>query len=536
MKGSPKTVIVRDLGAANQGLENLGGPGSALPTGVPVVAAAISKAGVGAFFGTQGNAFSTRTAAYIIREHIPPFIKNMPGGPLFGVQVSSLGCSDVKQPGLPLGLAGDTGGIPIYKNGIMAGGLGVELNGQYNVALNRPTDFAIKKVTPDTDIYVREGVEEIVAFSAVRGFEAPDAITGDKILVNGIRLPYKLNFDLVQTQAIPFNQLPGKLLAIPETGREEIRTGIQTEFRDIKLRDKDVRVVNRFFPFKNGRTLTASDAERMLFQATTEAYRVRAAIRRPIEVFAEVNISVIDVDGTVLGIVSTPDAPVFGFDVSVEKARSGVFFSRPDTVQMLNAAGLPQYANRLLAEGLPLDGSLIMTARSVGWIARPFYPDGIEDRQQEGPGPLATPPQDFSPVNNGFQTDYLLTGGGSGGNFNVLNTVIGRSIVNVLTGKRGTPPFCDGTTTIDNPTGGRARNLLNNTLMIFTGSSPAFKNGQFAGAVGISGDGIDQDNIIAAYGTEGYDTPLERRIDRFFMRGVRIPFHKFPRHPHLGEE
>jgi len=291
MNGAFKSVIVRDVGAFKQGLEGLGGSGYPNPDqkhsleGVlPAVAAVMSKAGVGAFFGTQGNAFSTRTAAYIIREHIPPFIKNMPGGPLFGVQISSLGCSDVKQPGLPLGLAGDTGGIPIFKNGIMAGGLGVELNGEYNVALNRPEDIG-RPVTPQDELYVREEVEEICAFAAVKGYEAPDAITADKILVNGIRLPYRRRFDIPDVQAIPLNQISGKLLRLPSDPKDadgRIRTGVQTEFRDIILRDRPVRVVNRFFPFKNSKnsTLTASDTEQLLFQAVKEANRVRAAIMR----------------------------------------------------------------------------------------------------------------------------------------------------------------------------------------------------------------------------------------------------------------
>jgi uncharacterized protein GlcG (DUF336 family) len=534
MTGAPKTVVVQDVGTVTQGLEGLGG--TVLPGAVKSEIAAISKAGVGAFFGTQGNAFSTRTAAYIIREHIPPFIKNMPGGPLFGVQVSSLGCSDVKQPGLPLGLSGDPGGLPIYKNGIMAGGFSFEGNGQYTVILNRPGDLEYtrgnknkKVVTPALDFYLRDAVEERIALEALRGFDAPDAITGDKILVNGIRLPYVLEYEPVNAPALAFRSIPGKLLTIPETGQAEIRTGVRTEFRDITLRDTPVRVVNRFFPFKDSPRgfLTKADAEQMLFQSTKEANRVRAAIRRPIEVAAEVNISCIDADGVVLGLVSTPDAPVFGFDVSAEKIRAAVFFSRPDALSRLRSIGLGKYATRFEQEAFPI-GQFILTSRSVGWIHRPFYPDGIEDRQEAGAPILSTQPADFSPLNNGFQTDYLLTGTRAG---NPLSFVIGRSIVNVTLGKRGTAAdfFCDASN-------GKFGDILNNTLMIFSGSTPAYKNGRLAGGIGISGDGIDQDNIIAAYGPIGFEVPAEMRADRIFYRGIRVPFNKFPRHPHLGEE
>ncbi|MEW6733763.1 MAG: hypothetical protein AB1489_20715 [Acidobacteriota bacterium] len=530
MKGANKIVVVRDVGQLGSGLEGAGGPNpnpllNRLNQVIPDVAAVMSKAGVGSFFGTQGNAFSTRTAAWIIRENIPPFIRNRVSGPLFGVQISSLGCSDVKQPGLPLGLAGDTGGFPIYKNGIMAGGFGVELNGEYNIALNRPEDLA-RPVTPDDLLYFREGIEEICAVAALKGFEAPDAITADKILVDGIRLPYTRKLIIPSFNIIPFDSLPGKLLPLPGETTARIRTRVPTEFRDIMLRNRPVRVVNRFFPFKNGTAgLTAADVEQMLFQGVKEANRVRAAIRRPIEVAAEVNVSVEDSEGNVLGLVSTPDAPIFGFDVSVQKGRATALFSRPDSALLLQLTGLSDYVNRMRAEGFTFDGKFIFPARSIGFIHRPFFPDGINDEASQGPGPLSTPISSFSPVNNGFQTDYLTKGMR---NNDILTIIIARSIVNAITGTKD-PFFCDASN-------GRAFKILNNTVMIFAGSSPIFKNGQFAGAVGISGDGIDQDDIISAYGSENFEAPPERRSDRFFMRGIRLPYTKFPRHPHLGEE
>src|SRR5262249_59076259 len=77
---------------------------------------------------------------------------------------------------LPLGLSADPGGLPLYKNGRAAGGVGVEGNGRYTVDLN-PTDL------DTTD-------EELIAAAATRGYEAPAFIRGDQILVNGIRFPF----------------------------------------------------------------------------------------------------------------------------------------------------------------------------------------------------------------------------------------------------------------------------------------------------------------------------------------------------------
>src|SRR4029077_6541731 len=95
---------------------------------------AIAKAVTGAYLSSEGNAFSTRTASQIVQENFNPGENNSPSGPLFGVQFSSLPCSDVNnmpaagpagpKPS-PLGLSADPGGLPLYKGGTVVGGVGV---------------------------------------------------------------------------------------------------------------------------------------------------------------------------------------------------------------------------------------------------------------------------------------------------------------------------------------------------------------------------------------------------------------------------
>ena len=62
-----------------------------------------------------------------------------------------------------------------------------------------------------------------------------------------------------------------------------------------------------------------------------EAFRImsgaRAQIRQPLDSRAQVTISVVDTNGEVLGMVRAPDAPIFGIDVSLQKARTAAFFS-----------------------------------------------------------------------------------------------------------------------------------------------------------------------------------------------------------------
>lgn len=89
---------------------------------VPAAGAAIAKAITGAYLSSGGNAFSTRTASQIVQEHFPPAptTVGLESGPLFGVQFSSLPCSDVTTRVAsnvtgprrsPLGLSADAGGL-----------------------------------------------------------------------------------------------------------------------------------------------------------------------------------------------------------------------------------------------------------------------------------------------------------------------------------------------------------------------------------------------------------------------------------------
>ena len=47
----------------------------------------------------------------------------------------------------------------------------------------------------------------------------------------------------------------------------------------------------------------------------------------------------------------------------------------------------------------------------------------------------------------------------------------------------------------------------------------------------MSGDGVEQDDFVAAGGVAGFEAPIEVRSDQYEIRGVRMPFLKFPRNP-----
>ncbi len=471
--GAPATSTIRSVGTLGRGLEG---------AVVTAADAATAKAATAAFFSTTGNAFTTRTAGFIIQEHFPPGISFRAGGPLYGVQFSSLPCSDIKKPSARLGLSADPGGLPIYKDGLPAGGIGIEGDGLYTVDRD-PTDND-------------QPFEELIAASGVRGFETPAGIRGDTILVDGIRLAFS-NVANPPTPPSPSHvaNIAGAVISFPAPASEfvpQVVGGIGGE------------VDPRFFPFISGtapvgaNALTAADVQTIISHAAQQANITRAAIRQPLGSNARVTIAVVDAAGVVLGIFRQQDAPVFGFDVAVQKARTAAFFSSAGAATQLRSAGFGSYMDRAAADGLRFDGAFAFTDRASGFLHRPFFPDGINDTAA---GPLSTPLNEWSPFNVGLQLDLVKAG--------FLASLVGPAVP------------C---TSIPN---------LPNGIQIFPGSVPLYKNGVLAGAIGISGDGVDQDDLIGAAGANGFSPPAAIRSDQIFVRGVRLPFLKFPRSPNL---
>lgn len=64
----------------------------------------------------------------------------------------------------------------------------------------------------------------------------------------------------------------------------------------------------------------------------------------------------------------------------------------------------------------------------------------------------------------------------------------------------------------------------NDGIIEFPGGLPLYRDGKLAGAIGVSGDGVDQDESVAAAGAEGFEPPEAIRIDR--VTGSQVPYVK----------
>lgn len=79
--------------------------------------------------------------------------------------------------------------------------------------------------------------------------------------------------------------------------------------------------------------------------------------------------------------------------------------------------------------------------------------------------------------------------------------------------------------------GAQAPNLNQNGVVFFPGSLPLYRDGMLVGGLGVSGDGVEQDDYVAFFGAQGFQPLRGIWADRVVLRRVRLPFLKFPRNP-----
>jgi len=474
--------------------------------------AAIAKAVTGAYLSSEGNAFSSRTASQIVQQNFNPGETGSPGGPLFGVQFSQLPCSDlVRRTGdgsvgpkrSPLGLAADPGGLPLYKGGTVVGGIGVVADGSYSLDLD----------VNDVDA----SVDELIAVAAARGFDAPANRRADRISADGRTLRY------VDSEAIATNpatatfasasgqgtfvDVPGYYAsaggALAGTAFTTTASGVRADLTTPEFSGLGAYVLvdaanaNRFPPSPGTDGLmTQAEVARILAEALRVANRARAQIRLPLGSPAQVNISVVDTNGTPLGLVRTADAPLFGADVSLQKARTAMFLSHPNAGAELAALGSANYLNgasspvaayvpalqAFVGDPTALTGNKAYSVRAVGNLARPFYPDGIN---VNGPGPLSKPFPNWSPFTTGLQLDLVYNG--------FVAQIAAPGAAAPAGGCTGLPRALNG-------------------IQIFPGGVPIYRGAQLVGAIGVSGDGVDQDDMVAFLGLANAGTLLASGI------------------------
>jgi len=576
----PEVLISSDVNSSmdpllHTGLDGIRLPAPGLATAHLDDQAAIAKAITGAYLSSEGNAFSTRTASQIIQEHFNVGELNQPSGPLFGVQFSSLACSDFiesshgSSPGVgphrsPLGLAADPGGFPLYKAGTPVGGVGAISDGLYGLD---------KDITA-TDVNVND---EAIAYAGSYSYAAPLDRRADQITVNGVTLRFSdvdaTSLRADPSMAPPFSTLgsAGAMIAVRGYADGQIHAGTAYGQPASGVRADtsgdfpgeeayvfvDAANVPRYPPIAGtdgANALTQAEVTRILSSALATANEARAQIRLPVGLAAQVTISVVDTQGVVLGMVRSPDAPLFGADVSIQKARAAALFSSASAAAFVQ--GLPVVrALETDASGYPTgtttgdigayigaaqvflsrpsafaDGAIAFSDRAIANLSRPFFPDGIDGNPH---GPFSKPAGQWSVFSTGLQLDLSN------------NAILAHVLYVAGVTAADVTPGCAGvqlsSSFVASPTVSSAR--LANGLQIFPGSVPIYRGSALVGGIGVSGDGVDQDDMIAFLGLERAvealngsalsQAPAQIRADTLTPKGTRLQYVLCPQAPFL---
>lgn len=255
--------------------------------------------------------------------------------------------------------------------------------------------------------------------------------------------------------------------------------------------------------------LSAAEVERIINQGIAEASLVRAAIRlnettlkagpRTRMVFA-----VADKNGELLGLYRMPDATVFSLDVAVAKARNTAYHADPTA--LLATDRVDDNGDGVADGSVP--AGVAMTNRTFRFLAQPRFPTGLEKSR------------------SGAFSSLLDVG---------IHPATGENLGPAL--PASTYDSSDtGVLLFDAFHAGRNfrdpdRIANQNGIVFFPGSTPLYRGSFLAGGFGVSGDGVDQDDVVTASGAVGFAAPEALRADQYFVRGVRLPFQKFLRNP-----
>jgi uncharacterized protein GlcG (DUF336 family) len=403
------------------------------------------------------------------------------------------------EPGAqPRGIGTLPGGIPIVKDGSVVGGIGVFFPGVNGFAdqENSSLSAGFNPAKPDRSLEA-----EYMAFAAVGGSSGagfPIGTIGGVPPLPGFDLPAG-RIDLVGITLPLFGpggiKGPENLVRFGQTlGVGNPNSGVNEPVdmtADTLLDGKPV-IDGWLVAPHAGAGISAADVTNIIVQGIVQAEQTRAAIRLPLDSTTRMIFAVTDTTGNVLGMYRMPDATVFSLDVAVAKARNVAYYADSGLLQPIDQV-----------PGVP--AGTAMTNRTFRYLAGPRFPEGID----------GAPPGPFSILNDGGTDPATGLNVGPPLPASAFNSVMGHDAFNPGTN------FHDP-----------ANPLNQNGIVFFPGSAPLYKNGALVGGLGVSGDGVDQDDLVTSAAQSGFTVPATvLRADQVFVDGIRLPYQKFGRNP-----
>jgi uncharacterized protein GlcG (DUF336 family) len=402
----------------------------------------------------------------------------------------------------PRGIGTLPGGIPIYKDGQLVGGIGVFFPGTTGFASEENSSLSadFNPTKPDLSL-----AAEAIAFEAVGG--APGlglgvGAIGGVAPVPGVAFPLTEDQQRIDLVGVTLDivgpgglQGPSRVVAVgaglgvgdPNSGvNEKVNTTGDT------LRDGQPAPDGWLVTPHDGVGVSAAQVTVIIQQGIRQAEITRAQIRLPLGSRTSMVFAVADETGAVLGLYRMPDATIFSIAVAVAKARNVAYYDNAAQLQAIDEVpGVPP--------------GVAFTARTFRYLAEPRFPEGVD----------GAPPGPFSILNDGGVDPTTGLDVGPPLPASAFQSVLGYAAFHPAANFRD--PF--------NP-------LNQNGIVFFPGSSPLYIGGALQGGFGVSGDGVSEDDVITFNGIAGFGPPDDvTRADQVFVRGVRLPFIEFDRNP-----
>jgi len=496
---------------------------------------AVTLARAGAMFANDQAPLSSRTVRFISGTHFPPGIRNTGNAALYGVENINRGCRVDDQGDAifnapfprPTSIAGTFGtgagtlplacepsdtsgcakggpvlddrGQPLSSVGITTGKADVFDSGQDHPASVpvHPGGIPIYrggKVIGGVGVAgvppaFAEYAATLAAAGAGRGMDFSEPLgRPGAVYIDGIRLPFfgscttiaciRSSLMTRPTGTSPGNFADGTYIVQP-------RDGLQAP--------EGYVLGPRASAVSGG--LTLAEVRQIIDQSVATSLRTRAMIRLPINQPARMTISVSDEAGEILALYRMPDGTVFSSDVAMTKARNAYYFSTREGYDVLRSiVENNPYAHYRWDPAPPAGKGWAVSARTLSYGGQPIFPPGIDLDQPAVPGP-------FFPL---FVYDSRN-------------------------------PCTEG----PGPSRGGDRSYLNQSGIVwFPGSVPLYRGDRVIAGLGVSGDGVEQDDYVSLMGSEGFHPPSELRVDRSVIRddrgnAVRLPYLKLPRNPEI---
>jgi len=521
-------------------------------SGCRAVDLALQLARTAAFFSADQTPLTSRSVRFLSGEHFPPGISDAAAAALFGIENTNRGCSFgadasgldalipravslpavLRQSGpLPLrcdtgvgaddemarcgcttGIATLPGAVPIFRTNPLQAGNPLQMAGGIGVVL-RGVEIQCDPVAAFDSTSILRLSDQNPAYAqmefAARAFAGDD--TGfPNLTPHGLPSVCQstvvakpeccsadppCDFDILQSRNPPFPPVifvDG--IAIPEVGNPSVPAGAGTfgGLTNFIVEPNDSArplpigwLVGPTDSSPGAAPLSATDVQDIVQHGYDEASEVRAAIRLPLQARTQMVLAVGDTNDTLLGLFRMNDATVFSLDVAVGKSRNVAWFSSKD-IDPLDTMDCPGQLDCL---GQAFPPGTAITNRTISFGAQPFFPSGIGGSLQGFP-----PPFEPGPFRRAFIYDSAHT--------------------------------C---TNGQEPANGRQ-----NGIVFFPGSVPLYRDGDLVGGLGVSGDGVEQDDLVSFGGVRGqpnFQPPGSLRADQLKVRGVRLPYLKFNRRP-----